>query len=100
MDARPQARQQFCPSQDPAILREQAYADGTHLDVRRRTHQLYVDYFASSRSLTMHPGHREADWQAVLDFVRAEVQATIDEHGCLDVTKITGALVARKEADR
>ncbi len=28
--------------QDPRILREQAYADAAHLDVRYRTHQLYT----------------------------------------------------------
>ena len=28
--------------QDPAILRGQEYADGRHLDVRRRTHELYT----------------------------------------------------------
>ena len=27
---------------DPTILREQAYADDAHLDIRRRTHQLYT----------------------------------------------------------
>ena len=27
---------------DPTILREQAYADDTQLDIRRRTHQLYA----------------------------------------------------------
>jgi SAM-dependent methyltransferase len=58
--------------------------------------QPLVDYFASSRSLTMDPAHSEADWRAVLDFVRAEVQATITEDGCFDVTKVTGAIVGRK----
>jgi SAM-dependent methyltransferase len=32
----------FQRGQDPAVLREEAYADDAQLDVRRRTHQLYT----------------------------------------------------------
>jgi SAM-dependent methyltransferase len=59
--------------------------------------QPLIDYFASSRSFSMHPDHTEADWQAVLGFVRTEVQAAIDERGHFDITKVTGAIVGRKE---
>jgi len=52
-----------------------------------------VDYFASSRALTMAPDHTEDDWQAVLAFVRAEAEKAIARQGHLDVTKITGAIV-------
>jgi SAM-dependent methyltransferase len=55
--------------------------------------QPFVDYFESSRALTMRPGHTDAEWQAVLDFVRAEVEAVIRRRGHFDVTKLTGALV-------
>ena len=58
--------------------------------------QPFVDYFASTRALTMPPGHTDAEWQAVLDFVRAEAEATTDQQGRLDVTKITGAIVGVK----
>jgi SAM-dependent methyltransferase len=60
--------------------------------------QPLVDYFASSRSLTMHPGHSESEWQAVLDFVRGEAQAIIDKQGSFDVTKVTGAIVGHKRS--
>jgi SAM-dependent methyltransferase len=55
-----------------------------------------VDYFASTRALTMRPGHTDAEWQAVLDFVRAEAAAAIAHHGHLDVTKLTGAIVGAR----
>ena len=58
--------------------------------------QPFVDYFASTRALTMPPGHTDAEWQAVLDFVRAEAEAIIDQQGRLDVTKVTGAIVGIK----
>ncbi len=58
--------------------------------------QPFVDYFASTRALTMPPGHTDTEWEAVLDFVRAEAQAVIDRQGCLDVTKVTGAIVGIK----
>lgn len=59
--------------------------------------QPFVDYFASTRDLTMLPDHTEAEWLAVLDFVRAEAETIITRQGHLDVTKITGALVAFKQ---
>ncbi len=92
--------ERFCLENGPEFLRPYfdrvmcATLTGT---LRFPAAQPLVDYFASSRSLTMHPGHSEADWQAVLEFVRAEVQAVIDEHGCFDVTKVTGAIVGHKE---
>jgi hypothetical protein len=55
-----------------------------------------VDYFASARALSMPPDHTEAQWQAVLDFVRAEAEAIIAQQGHFDVTKITGAVVGVK----
>ena len=60
------------------------------------TAQPLVDYFASTRALTMHPDHTEAEWLAVLDFCRAEAEAVIAREGHFDVTKITGALVGVK----
>jgi len=64
--------------------------------LRFPTAQPFVDYFASSRAMTMHPDHTDAEWQAVLDFVRAEVEAAIARAGHFDVTKITGAVVGTK----
>lgn len=58
--------------------------------------QPFVDYFASSRALTMPPGHTDAEWQAVLDFVRSEIEQLVAQQGHLDVTKITGAIVGVK----
>jgi SAM-dependent methyltransferase len=54
--------------------------------------QPFVDYFASARALMMRPGHTEAEWQAVLDFVRAETEAIVAGEGHFDVTKLTGAI--------
>jgi SAM-dependent methyltransferase len=59
----------------------------------------FVDYFASTRALTMCPKHTDAEWQAVVEFVRAEAEAVIVGEGRLEVSKLTGALVAMK-ADR
>jgi SAM-dependent methyltransferase len=56
----------------------------------------FVDYFASTRALTMCPGHTDAEWQAVVDFVQTEAEAVIARVGQLDVTKLTGAIVAVK----
>jgi SAM-dependent methyltransferase len=58
--------------------------------------QPFVDYFASTRELIMCPEHTDAEWHAILDFVRAEAEAIIARQGHLDVTKITGAIVAFK----
>ncbi|MBN1137731.1 MAG: methyltransferase domain-containing protein [Anaerolineae bacterium] len=59
--------------------------------------QPFVDYVASTRADTMRPGHTDAEWQAILDLIRAEVDAYIARHGHLDVSKISGALVAVKK---
>jgi len=56
----------------------------------------FVDYFASTRALSMPPDHTDAEWQAVLDFVQSEAEAVISRQGRLDVTKITGAVVGIK----
>ena len=64
--------------------------------LRFPTAQPFVDYFASSRALAMRPGHTDAEWQAVLDFVRAEVETVIAREGHFDVTKTTGAIVGVK----
>jgi len=64
--------------------------------LRFPTAQPFVDYFASTRALSMPPGHTEAEWQAVLDFVRAEAEAVVARQGHFEVTKITGAVVGVK----
>ncbi|MFL7807453.1 MAG: hypothetical protein AB8I80_02420, partial [Anaerolineae bacterium] len=64
--------------------------------LRFPTAQPLIDYFASSQALTMPPGHTEAEWQAVLDFVRAEAEAIVERQGRIEVTKITGAIVGVK----
>jgi SAM-dependent methyltransferase len=58
--------------------------------------QPFVDYVDSGRALLMRPGHSDAEWQAVLDFVRAEAEAVIRRQGHFDVTKVAGAVVGRK----
>ena len=58
--------------------------------------QPYMDYFASARALMMLPGHTDAEWQAVLAYVQAEVEAVITAQGHFDVTKMAGALVGFK----
>ena len=61
--------------------------------LRFPTAQPFADYSASIRSLTMRPGHTEAEWQAVLGFVRAEAETIIASKGRFDITKVTGAIV-------
>jgi SAM-dependent methyltransferase len=65
--------------------------------LRFPTARPFVDYFASSRALSMPPDHTDAEWQAVLDFVRAEAEAVVERQGRIDVTKLTGAVVGIKE---
>jgi len=64
--------------------------------LRFPTAQPFVDYFASSRAMTMRPGHSQDEWLAILDFMRTGAQAAIDRHGHFDVTKVTGAITALK----
>lgn len=64
--------------------------------LRFPTAQPFMDYFASSRALIMRPGHTDAEWLAVLDFVRSETEAVVADQGHFDVTKITGAIVGVK----
>ena len=64
--------------------------------LRFPTAQPFMDYFASARALMMRPKHTAAEWQAVLAYVRAEVEAVIAVQGYFDVTKVTGALVGRR----
>ena len=56
----------------------------------------FMDYFASSRALLMRRTHTDAEWQAVLDFVRGEAESIVARQGRLDVTKCTGAIVGVK----
>jgi SAM-dependent methyltransferase len=65
--------------------------------LRFPTAQPFIDYVASAQADTMRPGHTDAEWQAILDLIRAEAEAHIARHGHLDVTKIAGALVAVKK---
>jgi hypothetical protein len=55
-----------------------------------------MDYFASSRSLIVHPDQTEAEWQAILDFVRADVEGTMAHETRHDMTKLCCAFVAVK----
>lgn len=64
--------------------------------LRFHSAQPLVDYFASSRALTMRPGHTEAQWQAVIEFVRSEIETVIAQRRWFDVSKLTGALVGLK----
>jgi SAM-dependent methyltransferase len=64
--------------------------------LRFPTAQPFIDYFASSRALIMHPDHTDAEWLAVLDFVRSETEAVITDRGYFDVTKTAGAIVGVK----
>jgi SAM-dependent methyltransferase len=57
----------------------------------------FVEYFASTRALTMRPNHSTAEWQAVVDYVQAEAERIIARKGWLDVSKLTGAILAVKE---
>ena len=58
--------------------------------------QPFVDYFASARAMSMLPGHSEEEWQAVLEYVYAKVEAIIKRQGYFDVSKVTGAVVGVK----
>lgn len=64
--------------------------------LRFPTAQPLMDYFASARAMHMHPDHTDAEWQAVLEYVRTETEAVIRREGHFDVTKITGAIVGVK----
>jgi SAM-dependent methyltransferase len=64
--------------------------------LRFPTAQPLMDYFASSRALIMSPDHTDAEWQAVLDFVRAEAERVVAREGHFDITKISGAIVGVK----
>ena len=84
----------------PAFLAPHFAAVETHTlrgILRFPAAQPFVDYVDSARADTMRPGHTDAEWQAILDLIRAEAEAHIARHGCLDVTKISGALTAVKE---
>jgi SAM-dependent methyltransferase len=65
--------------------------------LRFPTAQPLMDYFASSRALIMPPDGTDAEWEAVLDFVRAEAEQVVARQGHFDVTKITGAIVGVKK---
>jgi SAM-dependent methyltransferase len=89
----------FCLENGPAFLEPHFARVEVHTlpgMLRFPTAQPFMDYFASARALSMHPGHTEADWQAVFDFMRAEAEAIVAQQGRFDVTKITGAVVGVK----
>jgi SAM-dependent methyltransferase len=60
--------------------------------------QPFMDYFASARAMSMLPAHSETEWQAVLDYVRATVEAVIARQGHFDVSKVAGAVVGVKRS--
>jgi SAM-dependent methyltransferase len=64
-----------------------------HGTLRFPSAQPLLEYFASHRSMTMRDGHTDGEWQAVLGFVRTEVESVIACAGHFDVSKTTGALV-------
>jgi SAM-dependent methyltransferase len=89
----------FALENGPDYLQRHLKRVETHVlpgTLRFPTSQPFVDYFASSRALAMRPGHTDAEWQAVLDFVQDEVEAVIAREGHFDVTKTTGAIVGVK----
>jgi len=89
----------FSLENGPEVLRphfEQVKVHTLPGTLRFPTAQPFVDYFASTRALTMPPGHTDAEWQAVLDFVQAETEQVVASRGCFDVTKVTGAIVGIK----
>jgi SAM-dependent methyltransferase len=65
--------------------------------LRFPTAEPLLEYFASHRALDMRQGYTQQEWQAVLDFVRSEVETVIRQRGHFDITKITGAIVGVKE---
>ncbi|MGD8623115.1 MAG: class I SAM-dependent methyltransferase [Anaerolineae bacterium] len=85
----------------PALLKNHFDRVEVHLlhgTLRFPTARPFVDYFASTRAMTMRPGHSQEEWLAILDFMRAGAQAAIDRHGHFDVTKITGAITGLKRS--
>jgi SAM-dependent methyltransferase len=64
--------------------------------LRFPTAQPFMDYFASTRAMMMQPGHSQAEWQAVLAYVQARVEAIIAREGHFDVSKVAGAVVGTK----
>lgn len=83
----------------PAFL--ETHFDGveTHIlsgTLRFPSVQPILDYFASHRSMSMRDGHTDGDWEAVMDYVRAETEAAITRAGHFEVAKVTGALVGVK----
>ena len=89
----------FCLENGPTFLEPHFARIKVHTlpgTLRFPTAQPFVDYIASARALGMLPGHTEAEWRAVLDFMRAEAEAIVAQQGRFDVTKITGAVVGIK----
>jgi hypothetical protein len=90
----------FCLERAPTILASHFGRVETHTlpgTLRFPDAEPLVDYFASTRALTMGAGHSDAEWEAILGFVRAEAEAVIARRGHFDVTKVTGAVVGVKE---
>jgi SAM-dependent methyltransferase len=93
------APSRFSLENAPALLEPYFDQVQTHIlpgTLRFPTAQPFVDYVHSSRALLMRPGHTDAEWQEILDFVRAETEAVIARQGHFDITKTTGAVVGRK----
>ncbi len=89
----------FSLENGPAFLEPHFGQVETHTlpgTLRFPTAQPFVDYFASTRALTMRPAHTDAEWLAVLDFVRVEAEAILARQGYLDVTKVAGAILGMK----
>jgi SAM-dependent methyltransferase len=91
--------ERFCLENAPGYLEPHFDHVETHIlpgTLRFPEAQPFVDYFASTRALTVDSGHSEAEWQAILRFVWTEAEAIIAEQGHLDVSKITGAVAGVK----
>jgi hypothetical protein len=83
----------------PAFLEPHFDGIETHFlrgTLRFPSAQPFLDYFASHRSMSMRDGHADGEWEAVLDYVRAETESAVTRAGHFDVSKITGALVGVK----
>jgi SAM-dependent methyltransferase len=90
----------FCLENAPSYLEPYFERVVTHTlagTLRFPEPQPFVDYFASTRALTMCAGHSDEEWAAILDFVQNEAAAIIAHQGHLDVAKLTGAVVGVKE---
>jgi SAM-dependent methyltransferase len=96
MERRERVTDRFSVENAPVFLEPYFDAVETHIlrgTLRFPSAQPLLEYFASHRSLTMRDDHTDSEWQAILDFVRAEVESVTARSGHFDVSKITGAVV-------